>query len=245
MLDSMDVQQTYRLVFAWLNNNQGVLALTIFVITLILGWVSGIFSALRRKPKFKIDTIEGPTYCCTYLTGDVHEGFDVHRTGIVIYLSIVNIGSSASSIRRISVGYHWHLHPFSVLWVRNTLGWFWLTHQAVALEDFQVRIGDSIKIYPFLTQINSLSPSQNNTYLEAGSGTNGVVYFEQPDSWGGCFPSIRNGKVKVKVRVEDVFGGHHTKSIWIRAVSFEEARKFNPSFGATLASLRGEPGTYQ
>ncbi|AKH38830.1 hypothetical protein [Nitrosomonas communis] len=237
----MDIFVTYQSAADWLNNNQGVLGLLIFVFTLLLGWVSGIFSALRRKPKFKINLIDGPTYCCTYLTGKSHRDYEVHRTGIVLYLSIANVSSSASRIERISVGYHWHLRPFSSLWMRNTLGWFWLTDQAIALEDFQVRIGKSIKVYPFLIQRNNLSPVENKTYLEVGSATSGVVYFEQADSWGGCFPSIQNGQVKVKVKIEDVFGRSHLMIAWIPAVSFEDACKFNPSFGKTLANLHRQP----
>jgi hypothetical protein len=233
----MTVTAAYEAVALWLNNNQGVLGVATFVVTLVLGWASGIFSALRQKPKFRIATIEGPTYCCTYPTGELHEGFAEHRTGIVLYLSIANVGSAASSIGNISVGYHWDLRPFSIQWVRNSLGWFWLTEQAVALEDFQIRIGENIKVYPFLTQLNALSPARTNTYLDVGREVCGVVYFEQSASWGGFYPKLRDGRVKVRVRVGDVFGGRHTKTIVIPSLSYEEARKFNRAFGTTFASL--------
>jgi hypothetical protein len=230
----------YAEVTGWLNQNQGTLAVILFAITLILGWVSGIFAAIRKRPKFEIDLMDGPTFCCTYPTGQMHGEYEIHRTGIALYLSITNSGSAASDIKRISVGYHWHLKPFSVLWLKNTLGWFWLTTQAVALDDFQVRIGNRIKVYPFLTQRNNLSPVDNKSYLQIGELTKGVVYFEQEDSWGGCFPSIKSNRVKVKVRVQDVFGKQYSRKFWIQAVPFAEALKYNPSFGQTLAELRGE-----
>lgn len=225
----------------WSNENQGVVSIAIFAITLGFVWVSGIFSALRRKPKFKLSIIDGPTFCCTYPTGKQHGEFEVHRTGIALYLQVANIGSAASSINRISVGYHWHLRPFSVSWLKNTVGWFWLTKQAVALEDFQANIGGNIKVYPFLTQRNFLSPANTGTYLEVGRSTNGVVYFEQPDSWGGCFPTAQSNRIKIKVRVQDVFGTEHSAKFTVPFVSIEEARKYNPAFGKTFAELNGEP----
>ncbi len=222
---------------AWTNENQGVLSIALFAITVIFGWFSGIFSALRRKPKFKIETIPGPTFCCTYLTGSKHQEYDAHQTAIAIYLHISNIGAAPSSIHKVRAGYHWNLTPWSMLWLKNSVGWFWIEHQAVALTDFQVEIGDNIKIYPFLTQKNHLSPARPDNFLEIGQSINGVVYFEQPESWGGCFPKNKKQLVKIKVEVTDVFGGRHKATIKVPAVSLEEARKYNPEFGNTLFKI--------
>ena len=38
-----------------------------------------------------------------------------------------------------------------------------------------------------------------------------------------------------------VFGDHHTQRFWVPAVTLEEARKFNPSFGSKLAVFHGKP----
>lgn len=230
----------YALAANWSNDNQGVISVAIFVITIAFGWASGIFAALKRKPKFKISLIDGPTFCCTYPVGKTHGEFEVHQTGIALYLQIANVGSAASSLERISVGYHWHLRPFSVLWLKHRVGWFWLTNQAVSLTDFQANIGGNIKVYPFLTQKNFLSPVKPDTYLDVGRSTNGVVYFEQQDSWGGCFPTVSNNEVRIKIRVDDVFGNCHTKTFRIPSVSLDYARKYNPSFGKTLSELNGE-----
>lgn len=83
---------TYTAIAKGLNDNQGVVGVTIFVATLILGWVSGIFSALRRRPKFKIGLIDGPTFVCTFLTGKKFDDYDVHRTAVALYLKIANVG---------------------------------------------------------------------------------------------------------------------------------------------------------
>jgi hypothetical protein len=190
---------------------------------------------------FKLRLIPGPTFACTFETGAERGGFRVHRTAIALYLSISNAGSSASSIRSISVGYHWRLLPYSMQWLRYRIGWFWLHHETVALEQFQCKIGDSIKIYPFLTQADLIFSKSSETYLEVGRSTNGVVYFEQEDSWGGCFPKAeRDSKVKIKISVKDVFGHRHESIFRIPFLSLDEAREFNPSFGKTLAELRRE-----
>lgn len=236
------ISDLYAEIAKWCNDNQGVLGVTLFLATLILGWASGIFSALRRRPKFKLRLIDGPTFCCTYKTGTIHKGFEVHRTGIALYLSIANVGSSAASIDGVSVGYHWFLRrSLSIDWLKNCVGWHWLTDQIISLSDFHVSIGDRTKVYPFLTQINFSSPAKSNTYLEVGQSTNGVVYFEQSDSWGGCFPSVKNGRVHIKVRVRDTFGNQHVAKFLVPSVSLEGARKYNPDFGKTHAELRGEP----
>jgi hypothetical protein len=225
----------------WTNLNQGIVSIAIFAITLLIGWISGIFSALRRKPKFKLDLLDGPTFCCTFLIGTRFNEHDVHRTGFALYLTIANVGSAPASIQDIHIAYHWHLRPWSLNWIKYRLGWFWLKNQAVALSDFQVSIGDKKKIYPFLIQANNLSPNIPNTYIQVGQSERGVVYFEQEDSWGGCFPTIHNQTVPIKVKVIDVFGASHTAKFAIPVVSMEYARKYNPSFGMTFAELRNQP----
>lgn len=236
----MSLFDTYLLCAKWSNDNQGVVTIIIFLITLGLGWISGIFSALRRRPKFHINIIPGPTFCCTYFIGQKCGEYDMHRTGVVLYLNIANIGSAPSSIEDISIGYHWHLKPFSINWIKNTLGWFWIHQQTAALADFQSKIGENIKTYPFLTQRGCFSDSKAETYLDIGRSTNGVVYFEQGDSWGGCFPSVCDGTVRLKVKIRDVFNHEHSARFRIPSVSMAEAREYNPSFGKTLAELQGQ-----
>lgn len=224
----------------WSNANQGILSLGIFATTLFLGWISGIFASLRKKPKFKVDLIPGPTFCCTFETGGKYSEYVVHRTAIALYLSISNVGSAASSIHNISVGYHWQITPFSWQWLRYRIGWFWLNEQAAALEEFQSKIGEQTKVYPFLIQVSATSHQSSETYLQIGKSTNGVVYFEQEDSWGGCFPVVEKSTIAVKVIIKDVFNYRHATRFHIPSVTLEQARKFNPSFGKTLAEYRGE-----
>lgn len=233
-----------RLVAAagrWTNDNQGVLSVVLFGGTLLFGWVSGIFAALRRKPKLRLRLIDGPTFSCRFETGREHDGHQIHRIGIALYLRVANVGSAATSIEDVAIGYHWPLSGRTWKRVRYGLGWFWLEGPAVVAQDFHVDIGNGdIKVFPFLIQSNYLLPHKTATYLEPGQASNGVVYFEQNDSWGACRPRITNGKVRIKVRVTDTFSRSHTLKAWIPDVSIQQARRFNPSFGRTYAILRGE-----
>lgn len=225
----------------WLKGNESVVSIAIFIATLFIGWISGIFSTLRCKPKIKIRLIDGPTFCCNYPTGKIFSVHETHRTGFALYLAITNVGSAATNIESIALGYHWHLRPISIQWFRYTIGWFWLTDQVAALADFQIKIGENTKFYPFLTQMSTVLPVNVNTFLEVGGYTNGVVYFEQSESWGGCLPAVQNGQVCVKIRVRDVFGKNHAAKFYIPSLTLQEARNFNPAFGMTLAELHGEP----
>jgi hypothetical protein len=221
-----------------LNDNQGVVSVAIFILTLFLGWVSGIFAALRRKPKFRLWLIPGPTLCTTFSTGK-REGRDAHRTAISIYLGVANIGTAATSIRNVALGFHWDFRPFSLMWVKYRIFWDWIEHPLVTLDDFQTTLADQRrKIYPSLFQGSATLGTATDTHLETGKVVSGIVYFELDESWGGRSPVVRARQTRVRVAVEDAFGAKHKKSFWVPVVNLNEAEKFNPSFGRSLASLR-------
>ena len=238
----MDITQSAQVVIDSINENQGLVTVVIFILTILLGWISGVFRLLRRKPELKIKTLLGPTFVCTFDTGSKQGGHDVHRTGIALYLRVTNVGIAATSIDNIKVGYHWDI-PFWTLslsnLVRYRLGWFYLSDQIVSLADFQAPIGDNIKVYPFLTQKGFASGGSAETFLEPGRSTNGVVYFEQSDSWGRCYPIAQSTKTKIRIIISDSFGRSHKYTTKVDVVGLEEARRFNRKFGATLSELHG------
>lgn len=223
----------------WTNDNQGVVTIVIFFATIIMGLASGIFQALRTKPRFKIDVLPGPSLCSTFLTGDKYEGYDVHRTAISVYMKISNVGTAPATIEKISLGYHWHLSKFNWLWLRYRILWFWLDHPITSMGDFQYDFGGGyVKIYPFLLQRTSSIMKDPNAYLLVGQSVNGVVYFEQDESWGGCFPSSQRGTTKVKVKICDSYSRVYSKVARIPIVSLDEAKKYSPTFGETFNILR-------
>lgn len=220
-----------------MNENQGVLALVLFGLALVLGWISGLFRTLRQRPKFRIEVLEGPTLCCVVQTGREHNTVPTHRTAISLYLKVTNVGSAPSSVAKVAVGYR--MPPIRTNWLWLTKGVFrhWIRDTHVALSDFRINIGTSVKVYPFLLQRSFIS-GERDTYLEVGQQVIGVVYFEEQEAWGSYQPRTRNVKVKVKILLTDAFGGRHSANAMIPRVDIQEARRFCPDFGRSLESLR-------
>lgn len=225
------MENLLRGIISWTNENSGFLGLIIFLLTLFLGWLSGIFKFLMQKPKLKIKVIPGPTMVTCFETGRNLNKSKTYRTAISLYLKIINIGSAPTDIDRVEVGYHNQSLKYNFFW-------FWLENSHISLSDFRVKIGDSEKVYPFLFQQSFIAPKQTETYLEIGKKATGIVYFEQRESWGGFQPRINNNKIKVKIKVVDAFGKSYTLKTQIPFVSKEEAQKFNPEFGNSLESLK-------
>lgn len=225
----------------WSNQNSGFLTLILFVVTILFGWASGIFRQLMHKPRFTLEIIPGPSLCTVITTGEKHGEFDVHRTAFSLYLRVTNIGSAPASIDNVKAAFHWHLKPISWLWIRYRIFWYWLPHPIIAMDNFQYDFGEKIKTYPSLFQGNILTGERSHTYLQVGQSTNGVVYFEATDSWGGCFPALmRDGQTKIRVAIVDSFKNKYKKTFYVPTVSWEEAKKYNPSFGGTFATIRGD-----
>ena len=111
----MNIEQQLTELALILNENQGVLTLSIFIITILLGWISGVFKELRSKPELKIETLLGPTFVCVFGTGNKHGIYDTHQTGIALYLRVSYVGVSATNINSVRVGYHWAISPFGFL----------------------------------------------------------------------------------------------------------------------------------
>jgi hypothetical protein len=227
----------YRDVPKWLNDNQGVVAVGLFMVALIFGWGSGLFRTMRHRPRFSISLVEGPTLCCIFAPGRKYDGRPTHRTAISLYLSVTNTGSAPSSLCGIAVGYRMPFRPLTVLWLRKRILRHWIKQPAVALADFQVDIGENKKVYPFLLQ-RSFFTGEKDTYLEIGKQGIGVVYFEEEEAWGGYFPLSRRQQVVVKIRLRDAFGGTHTTRKTVPLVSLEQARRFCPQFGQSFEALR-------
>lgn len=220
-----------------LNDNQGVLALTIFFVSLFLGWVSGIFESLRGRAKLKISLIGGPTLCSTFPLEEKFGDHQTHRTAISLYLRIANVGHAPTSIEDVSIIYRWGVHPRNPLRFLRKMIWL---PAAVVMQDFQIGIGENIKVFPMLLQLSYISGRSTNTYLRAGESVNGVCYFEQTKSWGAFHPYVTRGQTKLRVRVKDAHGSFWTKEVRVPVVPLDEAKKYNPSFGDTLAHLHGE-----
>jgi hypothetical protein len=204
----------------------------IFIITLLFGWISGIFKNLRHRPKFIIDIIPIPTFCSVFETGNIYKDYKATKTALVVYLKIKNIGTAPSEIEKIQVGYHNDTFKYTFLW-------FWLD-TIIALKDFGHKIGNNgdVRYYPFLIQKNITQAIKSTNYLECGKSVNGIVHFEQHESYGGSIPKVKNNKVKIKIKVFDVYNSSYGKVFWIPIVDLEYAHKFNEKFGESLKEIQ-------
>lgn len=217
-------------IINWTNNNSGFLTLILFLVTLFMGWISGIFKALKRRPILQVDVLQGPTFCASFDTPRTWKGHQTHRTAISLYLSITNVGSAPTDIKAIHVGYKSQSHfiPFR---------WFWLKDLTVSKSDFVIKLGEDLKVFPFLLQSNQLTHNQTETYLLEGKKCNGIVYFEQDESWGKYLPKTQDNRMQIKVRVYDVFGKVHSTTSVINKVTLDTAKEVCEKFGETRESL--------
>jgi len=218
-------------VIHWTNENSGFLSLILFVLTLLIAWVSGLFNSLTKKPKFKIRIIEQCTFGTTLDLKREHNGYPVTKTAFAIYVEIINIGTAPSSIGKIKLGYIKSDFTPRLFSKRN-----WIK-ESIAKDDFTVTYGDSgkVKVFPFLKQRNSNYQNDTDTYLPIGRRVNGIVYFEQYEAYGSWIPRLnRDGETtNLKIKVKDSFGGSHTKTFNLALVEADTAFKFNAYFGQT------------
>jgi hypothetical protein len=218
-------------IIEWTNKNSGFLGLMIFIITLTIGWISGLFNYFIKRPKFKLKIIEGATFGCIIDLNRTHKGFPVHKTAFAIYLEILNIGNAPSSIGRISLGYL--LSDLRPKW-RTSRNWI---PETFSKSDFRVEFKDSdiIKGFPFLKQYNVIINYHTDTYLEIGKSANGIVYFEESEAYGSWMPRLNKDleTTDLIIKVEDAFGKIHKKKFTIKLVDPNYTLKINPYFGQT------------
>jgi len=217
----------------WCNDNSGFVSIILFVATLVVAWAGGLFKLLRHKPRFVLSLSPGPTFACTYLTGVKFGEYDVTRTFFALYLTISNRGSAAGTIQTAQLGYKWSINRLNWYFLRYVLGWCWLPTMISMMDFHYILKSGGAKVYPFLMQRSTVLLEQSDLYLPIGKSAHGVIYFEQPDAWGGCQPRVKAGKTLVKIRVTDSFGATHTDKFRLPVVTLEEARKYNPSIGTT------------
>lgn len=213
------------------NQNSGFLTATIFVLTLIIGWISGFFIMIRKRPKFKINTIDGATFYSTIYLDKIYQGLPVHKTAFVLYLEITNIGNAPSSIGQIKIGYlpdnkipSWSTKRN---WIYDTI----LKSQLISL----FKDSELVKGYPFLKQKSDMYADATETYLEIGRIVNGIAYFEEHETFGNWTPRLNKDKesTNIKIKIQDAFGRNHIKKINIKKYEPSKALEMSPYFGQT------------
>lgn len=218
-------------IIKWTNENSGFVSVLLFFITILIAWISGFFRFLTNKPKFKIEIIEQCSFCCVFDLNQKFEDLPVHKSAIVIYLKITNIGKAPSSIGKVKLGYYKSDYKMKFFSKRN-----WLDETMVK-EDFQFAFDNSekVKVYPFLKQRSEIMPRDIDTYLPVGKQVNGIVYFEELEAYGNWMPRQNDDEITtdIKLEIEDMFGKKHKKYYKLKFILPEVALKYNRFFGQT------------
>jgi len=218
-------------ILKWSNENSGFLGLLIFLTTLSLGWITGLFAYFRKRPKFKLRIIEHSTFGCVIDLNRTYQGYPVHKTAFAIYLEVTNIGNAPSSVGAIELGYL--LSDFRPKWRTSRV---WL-NESISKSDFRIEFNDSefVRVLPFLKQHNEYYKNTVDTYLEIGKIANGIVYFEDFEAWGNRMPRYNKDlkSTDLIIKVKDAFGGVHKKKFKIKLVEPSDTWKFSPYFAQT------------
>ncbi|QDW20760.1 hypothetical protein [Flavobacterium sp. KBS0721] len=223
--------ESLKFILKWTNENSGFVSVLLFVITLLIAWISGFFKMLVSKPKFKIEIIDQCSFCCVFDLNTKHNDLPVHKSAFVIYIQITNVGKAPSSIGKIKLGYYKSDFTHKFLSKRN-----WI-EETISKEDFKFAFENSenIKIFPFLKQRNQLMPNESETYLPIGKQKNGIIYFEEQEAFGSWMPRENENEktTDIKLVIEDMFGGKHRKKIKLNLIEPKDALKYNSYFGQT------------
>ncbi|MGI2883500.1 hypothetical protein ACRTDO_22320 [Vibrio furnissii] len=218
---------------SWTNENSGFLSFIIFLLTLLVSFVVWLIKRKVSKSKnkaLKVEVDENVSICSSFDTGNIQNNFRLHRTVLMLYVKITNIGDVPICMGNIQVGYKSQS-------LEDPEEWYWLKDETTMLEDYKAEFGESIKVYPFLKQKNMLMENQVNLLIHPGEYRNGIVYFEQTESDGNKIPYMDSDyRVGVNLVVKDTLGHAWNTEARIYKVLIEAIRKLNPTFGLSRQS---------
>lgn len=229
----------------WLNNNIGVLNVILFLISIAFGIFSGIFKSIIKKPKFKIRIIPKMTFGSTFLTGETYtaiesENYGIHKTAFVTYIDVTNIGTEASTIGKIRIGYY--VDDGKNTFFKKRV---WVNESSV-LDDFGIPIATGkCLVTPNIRRSRVEIEEQYSSFLEIGDSKNGICYFEQSSSWGNYYPrKDEEGLTDLKIEIKDAFGNKFSKRYKSRMININEALRYNSKFGFTDLLLDKDPENF-
>ncbi|QNF31852.1 hypothetical protein HUW51_03625 [Adhaeribacter swui] len=220
----------------WTNDNSGFLSLILFLVTILFGWISGLFNSLIKKPKLKVRFIEKSSFFSFFYTGNqsyeeqLNETFNLHQTGFAVYMSIANVGNMPTSIDKIYLGYYKNTTKTKLF--DKQMVWLPQSH---IFADFKFEYGESLVFIPPLRTRSDVFNQRRTDSLDVGESIVGVAYFEQGEAWGNLNPksSDGDGTIKVVIKIRDVYGKHYKFKTTLKPKAIEEARTINEAFGLT------------
>lgn len=225
------------------NKNSGFVTVVVFIASLLIAWISGAYSYINKTPFFKIKAIDKCTFG-SIVKNNLDEA--IHKTAFVFYLEITNKGKAASTFKEIKLGYvkrgksklNWIQYFFVKFYGREFKKMMWINN-VIIKNSFGIPLpnNEDSQFIPYLLQGNTDFYQKNDTYLEVGKISSGVVYFEQEESFGNYQPNIINGKTAIYIKIKDAFDNYHVNRFNIEMIDFTEALKFNSNFGQTQSSF--------
>jgi hypothetical protein len=206
-------------IIQWTNNNSGWVSVLTFLAGILLSSFLWILKRPASKPVLKLEVLKGPTLCSSFDAGVTDDGEVLHRTAFLIY------GRVPVQVGDIHLGYRSSATP-------DGESFRWLVNETVLLQDYKDPIGENFKVYPFLKQSNSSIDNSRKTYLLPGEYENGLVYFEQEESYGLDYPYMdADSHVLTRIRVHDTLGSFWETDASVVKVKIEAIRENNPAFG--------------
>lgn len=211
------------------NDNPSVVSILIFILTLLIGWSTGIFRALMNKPKLKATIIDKCTfYAINYIDKEV-DGMPVYHFAFCIYLRVNNIGYAPTDIVDARLQYQRNDYnkkrKRGKNWIKGLLN----------KGNFELDMGHGkVARIPYLKQKDPVL-GQSDTYLEVGKSTNGILYFEEEQSYGNFYPRPNNDKKSTDVVIEliDSFGEKYKSKHTIQQITYKDALSINEFFAKT------------
>jgi len=214
-------------IIEWANSNPGWVAILVFIAGMLASSILWIVKRRSSKPSLKLEVLRGPTLCSSFDGASEGHGVGLHRTAFLVYLKITNFGCVPVQVGDIHLGYR-------SAGDSDVESFRWLVNETVLLEDFMLPIGDKVKVFPFLKQINTSINTSKKTYLLPGEYENGLVYFEQEASDGLDYPYMdADSHVLSRIRVHDTLGRYWEIETSIVKVMIDAVREHNPTFGLT------------
>ncbi len=191
----------------WINNNQWIIDITIFLLWLLIARISWFFRYIKQSPKLIFDEYSRAIPSC-YIEDmepiqDTDEWQKVSRMAFLIWLNISNIGLTPTTIRDYKVVYKdisWRdhiLYPISMP-----------TPLSESLGENKKIFLSLVTSYPHLWAINS-------QYIWLNACIQGFVYFNINFKWD-FKPKIEWDFIDIVVNITDITW--HTYKHWIKAI---------------------------
>lgn len=184
-------------LFDLLNNNQWVVTVLIFILTILISWLVWLFGYIRHKPKLKISPYSPiiPNFFVNdwLKTSKQKEGDrNVERIVFLLWLSISNLGFSSTTI----ASYRLEYRDIS-----------WKKHKLIPMslpEPLSHSLWNYVKVFPSITTNYPHLWISNSWKIDVGSSILWFLYFNIEYYWD-YKPKMINNIIYANLYIEDIY----------------------------------------